>query len=455
MCAFVSRARRDSGVRGGGAAWESTTKAHVGPGSYTQIHEYTTEMSYAPFSSTSERLFHEKRTTSMSTPGPGAYRAEWASGNSFARAAPRVGSSSSSNIFKTGVPRLASELPGPSGPGPGSYNLMQEWIKPRAGRHSRGYAAAAAAAAAPGPEEFPPGGAPPEQQQSTTRLVYRKRATAPSVPARNQSYGYEETSTGDLILQSAPKVGFTGIKDDTVGPGRYRPALRPTHRFTDFSRSTTTRKLFSTNTNPGPGQYQSGAGEAADAREGSATTRTARTGVRSAPAMPSSNFASKVKKLADNAAEKERTPGPGSYNVSSRGPPLFSSPSRDDPEPLRSGSSAGADLVGFPGGPAQVGHHHHHHHHRAPEAREHRPPPPPPPQAGHNAHGFLSTVSRSYEIDETRSHAAPTPLLTPGPGTYQNEQSSFFSRQSTYKDPMSMESASHVAPFSSTSRRFR
>ena len=71
MCAFVSRARRESGGGGGGAVWESTTKAHVGPGSYTQIHEYTTEMSYAPFSSTSRRFTVPGHTVTM--PGPGAY----------------------------------------------------------------------------------------------------------------------------------------------------------------------------------------------------------------------------------------------------------------------------------------------------------------------------------------------------------------------------------------------
>lgn len=347
-------------------------------------------MSYAPFSSTSERLFHEKKKTSMHTPGPGAYRA-WELHDSVQRRE----ESRTSNIFKTGVPRLDYERTEFStSPGPGSYNLMQGWIKPKHSYNRYNVQQQSLA---------------PSEGVSETRLIFRKRATAPSVPARNQSYGYEETSAGDLIMQEAPKVGFTGIKEDTVGPGRYRPTLKPKHRFTDFSRSTTTRKLFSVNANPGPGQYtepiaKSPGAEGSDQEQATrtsagATTRTARTGATSAPAMPSSNFASKVKKLAENQAEKERTPGPGSYNAAYSSRVTTATLSRE-------------------------------------------------------AHGFLSTVSRSYEIDETQSHAAPTPLLTPGPGTYQNEQSSFFSRQSTYKDPMNIESAGHVAPFSSTSRRF-
>ena len=239
----------------------------------------------------------------MYTPGPGAYRA-WEAHEDAVR--PQNLKSSSSNIFKTRVPRLESDRADFSkSPGPGSYNLMQEWIKPKHSYNRYNVQ-----------QPLSPEGT------SETRLIFRKRATAPSVPARNQSYGYEETSAGDLIMQSAPKVGFTGIKEDTVGPGRYRPALKQQNRFTDFSRSTTTRKLFSTNNNPGPGQYteqimatSSQDGHTTQTSSAGATTRTARTGVTSAPAIPSSNFASKVKKLAENQAEKERIPGPGAYNA--------------------------------------------------------------------------------------------------------------------------------------------
>ena len=41
--------------------------------------------------------------------------------------------------------------------------------------------------------------------------------TAPSVPVRGQSYGYEESGTGELILQKPPTEGHTGLGADTVG----------------------------------------------------------------------------------------------------------------------------------------------------------------------------------------------------------------------------------------------
>ena len=47
--------------------------------------------------------------------------------------------------------------------------------------------------------------------------------SAPSIPTKFQSFGYEETETGDLRLQEPLKPGFTGVKNDTVGPGDYDP----------------------------------------------------------------------------------------------------------------------------------------------------------------------------------------------------------------------------------------
>ena len=46
---------------------------------------------------------------------------------------------------------------------------------------------------------------------------------APSIPARNQTSGYEVGKSGKLILQDTPVMGFKGTKGDTVGPGDYDP----------------------------------------------------------------------------------------------------------------------------------------------------------------------------------------------------------------------------------------
>ena len=47
---------------------------------------------------------------------------------------------------------------------------------------------------------------------------------APSIPSKNQSYGYEvEEYSGKLILQDMDIPGYKGTKGDTVGPGDYNP----------------------------------------------------------------------------------------------------------------------------------------------------------------------------------------------------------------------------------------
>jgi hypothetical protein len=40
--------------------------------------------------------------------------------------------------------------------------------------------------------------------------------TAPSIPTHAQSYGYEETRSGELIRQKPPHEGFSGSGADTV-----------------------------------------------------------------------------------------------------------------------------------------------------------------------------------------------------------------------------------------------
>ena len=47
---------------------------------------------------------------------------------------------------------------------------------------------------------------------------------APSIPSKNQSYGYEvEEISGKLILQDMEIPGYKGTKGDAVGPGDYNP----------------------------------------------------------------------------------------------------------------------------------------------------------------------------------------------------------------------------------------
>lgn len=64
----------------------------------------------------------------------------------------------------------------------------------------------------------------PEAKQ---RVNYARSPSAPSIPNRHQSYGYEEDPSGKLVMQKSPERIHTGAKLDTVGPGEYELAGSP------------------------------------------------------------------------------------------------------------------------------------------------------------------------------------------------------------------------------------
>ena len=54
-------------------------------------------------------------------------------------------------------------------------------------------------------------------------MALRYRAPPiPSIPTHAQSYGYEETRSGELVLQKPPHEGFSGCTNNSVLPG-YSP----------------------------------------------------------------------------------------------------------------------------------------------------------------------------------------------------------------------------------------
>lgn len=55
------------------------------------------------------------------------------------------------------------------------------------------------------------------------RNIHERQPTAPSVPARNQVFGYEEDDSGRLMLQPPPEEGHTGEGGDRPGPMSYSP----------------------------------------------------------------------------------------------------------------------------------------------------------------------------------------------------------------------------------------
>lgn len=43
----------------------------------------------------------------------------------------------------------------------------------------------------------------------------------PSIPSHENVFGYEENDTGELVKQKNTDKVYTGVKQDTVGPGQY------------------------------------------------------------------------------------------------------------------------------------------------------------------------------------------------------------------------------------------
>jgi hypothetical protein len=105
-----------------------------------------------------------------------------------------------------------------------------------------------------------PGAAPARKQ------LIAKQLHAPSIPATNQSYGYEEAPSGDLTMQAPPPGGFDGVSGHrSVGPGEYEPTVaarwtKPASTAAHFGNSKVGRTIFEYSAKaasaPGPGSYQ-------------------------------------------------------------------------------------------------------------------------------------------------------------------------------------------------------
>ena len=122
-------------------------------------------------------------------------------------------------------------------PGPGQYSLRDDWqvLQQKAAYRNR---------------------QPPQKRGQGGR----GGGAAPSIPAHDQSFGYEETDDGELRMQRPPDGGYTGVSGHrSAGPGEYDPtkATSLTKRagvMPDFGNSRVPRSLFSESRDvPGPG----------------------------------------------------------------------------------------------------------------------------------------------------------------------------------------------------------
>jgi len=164
----------------------SVTDDGQGPGPYVGHTPFGGQMrpSYAPFNSTNVRV---AKLRDEAGPAPGAYDPKPIKGYDSGLPKKHV-------PFASGAKRL-DELKSDSRPGPGQYQVDKMGLQKMACRTM---------------------GAPGDFRKTVFRST-----SAPSIPVRMQSFGYEEASDGRLVRQG-PKTGYlSGGLEDSAGPGQY------------------------------------------------------------------------------------------------------------------------------------------------------------------------------------------------------------------------------------------
>lgn len=260
--------------------------ADVGPGSY-EVRPVTpaaeARPGYAPFLSTAERRFGPDCAADL--PGPGYYSTESSPQN------PQTGRPS--DVFRSGTRRFQNYSKETTDtPGPGTYLGHEEF-----GNKGQGMSG--------------------NFKADCDRIKWVRVPTAPSIPGRQQSYGYEEGDQGELVMQRPADLGHTGRGDDRPGPVDYQPRVDYTRRSTvviDFSKGED--RLVALNkarasTTPGPGHYNATKGLGGPG-EGLDTGRA----IHRKRQRPTASFHYGTNRKRPNKAH-ELAPGPGDYTVPS------------------------------------------------------------------------------------------------------------------------------------------
>ena len=298
--AFVARTTRDSNRVG----FALQAGGDLGPGSYSiPTSLRTAKPAFTAFGSTTGRsnLGAAGSGVAFVTPGPGSYRT------------PGIGvvRRQRNSMYRSKQSRFGSNTKkNKNAPGPGSYSVKSSFkvsrkkMLPQVSRQDQNTNGLGSGL----------GSAP---------VTWVRVASAPSIPAPSQSYGYEEGKYGELIMQKAPTNGFSGKRGDQAGPGAYniRTELGGKKvRSVDWARSQTTRTDFTRNSGdaPGPGQYQN------------MQPQTDPNGMEAMERNGTSSFASKSSRLQGGNSKgkskrkkKEQRPGPGQYRVKGKRPPSW------------------------------------------------------------------------------------------------------------------------------------
>ena len=185
--AFVCRAERTMD-------YISRHGTELGPGSYMGQEPPKQAHAFAPFSSTTER---DLNPGVLYTPGPGSY--------------------SATNLMSSGI------IPGGRGASIDHFG-REKLYGPFASRDER--FKAKKAEPVPGPGTYDTGAnwnkakkTPVKQEWNS--MNWLRLPSAPSIPAPNQAFGYDETPAGELVMQKNPEKMYEGTYKDSVGPGHY------------------------------------------------------------------------------------------------------------------------------------------------------------------------------------------------------------------------------------------
>ncbi|GLC37083.1 hypothetical protein PLESTB_001393400 [Pleodorina starrii] len=374
---FVSRAER-SPLRN-----LVGTQPAVGPGTYDVARNPEINPAPVPFHTSSERVLAANLSTSAVTPGPGAYGVHGGGPGG-------AGADGPVSSFVSGVPRLPTDPDTRARipiPGPGTYDTGNAWVKGGHRYRAQGKDAAA----------------------RVSQLLPR-RPTAPSVPGRGESWGYEEEPDGTLVLQSTPEKPYSGIGRDTVGPGAYElagsgPFARPSG--TAWSNSKSGRVYQYGPATPGVGAYN--LADSGPRRHGAGLlVSIGGVEVVFGGTTGTSSFVSKAPRPLQKLPEP--SPGPGDYNN------LLT------PTAASASGPAAGTLAGV-------------------------------------SPGFGITGPRGiWEVDPTKARSAPTYWRNPGPGAYEDPRvrNPSGSRRSAAADGSAAiaSGATVPTPFQSTSLRF-
>lgn len=255
--AFVSRAERKL---------HTVSSTSVGPGAYISHAHYESSPSFAPFASTSERNF-TKLFCQTSTPGIGSYT-------------PLDLKSTNNSLDHWGHPKFSAAFASQAdrfniknksfSPGPGAYSVTDNWKNKKK-------------------VNKPQGG-----------INWARIPSAPSIPANNQVFGYNETKTGELVMQKNPETVHSGTFKDSVGPGHYNVIEKTKPKGPSWNKAKGKREIF---TNPSTGP-EIGPGSYCDTK------------VSIAPMYKFTQNAVFVSKTKENDLSfDENSPGPGSYSI--------------------------------------------------------------------------------------------------------------------------------------------